>query len=316
MYMFAVRHKLSFALAGLVGLCAMPAVRANMIHEPNNSPAAAFSLPGGQLVVSDDLNEYKGRPDTILGHYDPAYSTLLDENDDAPGVGNGFASQLLDVPLRTNGSAYFSVTGAPDSAFAGAHAQFGKYSITYDVFSPTHVPVKSLTELEWVTPGMVDNMWLDPDESLSNWTGYTVDVTVNNLVGPDSGDSLDFFLFTGMQPFVPFTARLTSVQFDAIIGLFDGLNNLVATGELVNGVLTLEGITDGLGRVKIGVTGLGDDDFLGEHSQVGMYTLEIEPVLVPEPGSAVLLATGAALVGLLGRRRRRGCRKRRAVRGS
>jgi hypothetical protein len=311
--MLAVRHKLLVALAGLVGLCATPAVRANMIHEPNNSPAAAFSLPSGQLVVSDDLNGNMGRPDTILGRYDPSYSTLLDENDNAPSVGNGFASQLLGVPLRKNGSAYFSVSGAPDSTFIGAHGQFGKYSITYDVFSPTHVPVKSFTELEWVTPGMVDNAWLDPDGSLSNWTGYTVDVTVNNIVGPGSGDSLDFFLFTGMQPFVPFTARLTDVQFDAIIGLFDGLNNLVATGELVNGVLTLEGLTDGLGRVKIGVTGLGDDDFLGQHAQVGTYTLEVEPVLVPEPGSAVLLATGAALVGLLGRRRRRGRRKRRRV---
>jgi hypothetical protein len=305
--MLAVRHKLLVALAGLVGLCAAPVVRADMTHEPNNSPAAAFTLLNGQFVVSDDLNGSAGRADTILGLYDPAYGTLLDDNDDAPGVGNGFASQLLDVPLHANGSAYFSVTGAPDNLFVGAHTEFGKYSISYDVHSPTHELVKSLSELEWVTPGMVDNAWLDPDGSLSDWSGYTVDVTVNNIVGPGTGDSLDFFLFTGMDPFAPFTARLTEVEFDAIIALYDGLN-LVGTGAPVDGVLALEGIADGLGRVKIGVTGLGDDGFLGEHAQVGAYTLEVVPIIVPEPGGAILLATGAALLCLFGRcgRRRRG----------
>lgn len=309
--MLDIRSKLLTALVVLVGLGACASVRAASIYEPNNSPSKAYGLLAGTLMVTDDLNGNVARPATILGEYGPAYGAPvvapLQTSSSAPGVGNGYGSQLLGVPLYTNGSAYFSVTGAPDFGFAGAHTQFGKYSTTFDVYNPAHELVKTHTELEWVTPGMIDYVWLDPDLSLADWTGYTVDVTVNNVVGPGSGDSLDYFLFSGLQPFIPFTAQLTDVEFDALIGLYDSGNSLVTLGTLVGGVPTLTGIADSMGRVKIGVTGLGDNAFQGAHAQTGIFTLVIVPV--PEPDGGLMLVVGTALWCLM-RKCRRGRRRR------
>ena len=302
--MSSVRQKLVLALVGLLGLGAAPPVRGESIYEPNNFPATAFELPGGQFVVSDDLNGNSGRADSILGLYDPTYRTLLDSNDNAPSVGNGFGSQLLGVPLRTNGSAYFRVTGAPDAAFGGSHTELGRYSISYTVHGPGDEEVKSHTANEWVTPGMVDNLWLNPDDTLLDWTGYTVDVTVNNVVGRGFGDSLDFFLFSGLAPFSPFVARLTESEFPGIIGLYDAENHRVATSVLLAGVPTIEGFADKFGRVKLGVTAEVDPQFTGEHIEMGQYTLAV----VPEPASGLMLLAGAALVCLY-RNCRRGGRR-------
>lgn len=314
--MLAVRHYLLAAACGLAWFALAACARAEPIHEPNNSPGAAYMLPSGQMAVSDDLNGTQGRPDTLLAEYNMTYSTLLAMADNTPGVGNGLGSQLLDVPLLFNGAALFRVTGAPDTGFVGDHTQSGKYSITYEVHNPAHELVKTLTQYEWVTPGMVDNMWLPPDNSLADWTGYTADVTVNNIVGPGSGDSLDFYMFSGLEPFMPFTAQLTDVAFDALIGLYDG-NTLVATGTLVDGVPTLSGMADSMGRVKIGVTGAGDGTFVGAHDKVGTYTLQV--TAVPEPAGFVLFAAGAALLCASWRRRRGQVRskgRRSAVKGT
>jgi hypothetical protein len=77
-------------------------------------------------------------------------------------------------------------------------------------------------------------------------------------------------------------------------------------------VPTVAGFADSQGRAKIGVTGLGDTNFVGAHVQVGQYTLQI--VQVPEPPSAILAACGPGLAGLYlwarsRRARRRGSRR-------
>jgi hypothetical protein len=311
----AFRQYLLVALVGLGWLGACVAARASSIYEPNNLPSKAYALPSGQLVVSDDLNGTAGRPDTILGEYNMTYSTLLASADNTPGVGNGYGSELLGVPLLFNGAALFRVTGAPDLNFEGTasngtklHTQSGEYSVTYKVYNPAHQLVKTVTQHDSVIPGMVDNLWLPPDNSIANWTGYTTDVVVNNVYGPGTGDSLDFFTFSGLAPNAPFTAKLTFAGFDALIGLYNG-NTKIATGTLVGGIPTLTGFADGTGRVKIGVTGAGDDNFTGAHLQVGAYTLQV--IQVPEPAGAALFGAGAALVCLWwkGRRGERGCRR-------
>jgi hypothetical protein len=127
-------------------------------------------------------------------------------------------------------------------------------------------------------------------------------VYLNNVVGPGTGDSLDFFTFTGLTPSAPFQVQLTDAQFSGLIGLYSG-NTLVSSGILVGGVPTVSGIADSLGRVKIGVTGAGDNTFVGAHVQTGQYTLQL--LLVPEPASAILLASGAGFAAICGRSRRR-----------
>lgn len=276
------------------GIGAMGTARAT---EPNNLPSMATVLPGGQLVVHDDLNGNVGRPDTILGLYDPAYSTLMASDDESSPLGNGHASRLLGVPVRSNGSAYFRVTGAPDSTFVSNHMQSGQYSVRYDVRNPMGdlVPEKSFTEYESVSPLSLDNVWMNPSAppaGFLNWTGFTVDVTVNNVVGPGTGDSLDFFVFTGLAPFATISATITDAEFDALIGIYN--NNTLALSS-VGGPPTLVGQADAAGNVKIGVTGLGDDTFGGAHALVGEYTLAV--AVVPEPATLVLLSTGAALCG-------------------
>jgi hypothetical protein len=308
--MSVVRRYLLVAIVGLAWLSLSASLRAESIHEPNNSPGAAHALPGGQMLVSDDLNGDDGRPEILLGQYTPTYGSLLAMGSPAPGVGNGLGSQLLGIPLFSNGMAFFRVTGAPDTTFDGSHVQDGQYSVTYQVYDPAHQPVKTVTQYEWVTPSMIDNVWLPPDTSVANWTGYTTDVTVNNVVGPGSGDSLDFFTFSGLDPFMPFTARLTDAGFDALIGLYDG-DVQVGVGMLVAGVPTLSGIADATGSVKLGVTGLGDNDFVGAHAETGQYTLEVIPI--PEPAGIVLWGIGAALFCLFSKSRLvgRGARGRR-----
>lgn len=316
--MLAARTRLSLGLILLGACCALAPARAEILtYEVNNTLATAYVLPIGQRVVLDSLNGNVGRPDTILGQFDPAFSQLQVDgggqprlNDNYPGVGNGFGSKLVGVPLRANGSAYFSISGSPDGGFDGSHTQDGKYRVTYQVFAPgagiNDAPIKTVSETEFVTPGFWDNVWLDPDNSKPDWTGYTVNVTVDNIVGPGTGDSLDYFVFRGFQPFEPFSAQVTDAQFSALIALFDPLTNAFIKSS-VGGAPVLTGVADQFGRVKIGVSGLGDNNFLGEHFQVGDYKLSMLS-LVPEPSTLALLTVGAAVLGLRvlrhGRRRR------------
>jgi hypothetical protein len=286
--MSGVRHYLLVALAGLAWLGAMAPARASSIYEPNNSPAKAYVLPGGQTVVSDDLNGNVGRPDTILGEYDSSYSFLGMVADNTTGVGNGFGSKLTNVEVRDDGSAYFAVSGAPDGTFEGGHMQFGKYSVLYQVYNALHQLVKTETETEWVTPGMIDYVWLDPDDALSD-ADYTVDVTVTNVAGPGSGDSLDFFVFTGLAMGESYTVQVVNSQFSTLIGWYDSANNRISSAAS-----SLSVTADPSGRVKIGVTGMGDTIFEGAHALTGQYTLQI----VPEPAGAVTFGLGMAVVGV------------------
>ncbi len=273
--------------------------------EPNNTPITATILPGGQTIVNDDLNGSLGRPDTILGLYDPAYSTLMDSDDNSSPMGNGFASQLLGVPVRSNGSAYFRVTGSPDATFVSNHMQAGQYSVQFDVRDPLGelVAEKSFTEFESVSPLSLDNIWMNPSAvpaGFASWAGFTVDVTVNNVVGPGTGDSLDFFVFTDFEPFQEVTATITDAEFDALIAIYD---NITLVTSSVGGPPTLVGQADAAGNFRVGVTGLGDDGFAGAHALVGAYTLEVLPV--PEPASMILLAIGGLGFAAWSVRRRR-----------
>jgi hypothetical protein len=259
-------------------------------------------------VVDDSLSANLGRPDTLLGWYDPAYTTLLGSDDNGSPLGNGLASQMLGVPLRSNGSAYFRVTGGSDTSFNGGHTQSGRYYVQFDLYDAQDNFFKSMSLVfENVSPGMVDNVWLDPPSTPEpQRIGGTVDVTVNNIVGPGTGDSVDFFWFSGLLPNQVFTATLTVDDFNPLLGWFGGASNvLLGTSDLQDAVPTLTGVADSQGRALLAVTGAPDSEFKGVHAEVGTYTLVVVPEIVPEPTSVALLSIGGALVGLYVTRRRR-----------
>ena len=299
------RLNLLFSLLGLIGWADAARLEAAPIFEPNNSKATATLLDAGTLVVNDSLNGNAGRPDTILGHYNASYSTFFGSNANGSPVGNGFARQLLGVPLDDNGGAYFRVTGAPDSSFIGAHAQSGQYYVQFDLYDSNGAFFKTLPlEFESVDPGMLDNIWIDPPAVFEpERVGGTVNVTVQNIVGPGSGDSLDFFWFSGLQPNQQFTAML-SADFDARLGLFGGPGNTLqqSSGDPTP---TIVGMADALGRALLAVTGLGDTSFGGVHAEAGNYTLAVAPHVVPEPAGITLAALGMALLAVRRCTRRR-----------
>ncbi len=296
---------LRISVIGLVGLCALATAQGGSLAMTNSTPATALRLTPGQLIVSDDLNGNVGRPATILGEFeDPRYQRLLLSDINSSVLGNGLASQLIGVPLRFNGSAYFRVTGAPDVQFTGEQTQSGSYSYQFDIFDAQHHLIESIApEYENVVAGMIDNIWLDPSSD-SRRIGGTVNVTLNNVIGPGTGDSRDFYVFAGLHPFQAFTARIDVATFPAMIGMFNSSNILVTKSNPTDPTATLTGHADALGRVLIGVTGAPDTGFIGQHSEVGTYTLEVLPVNVPEPSTAVLVVLGATLAGCWRQRRR------------
>lgn len=294
-------------MMGLVLLSASARATAAPIFEPNNTRPQATVLNPGTFVVNDSLNGAPGRADTLLGQFDSSYHTLIRSDNNSSPLGNGFASKLTGVPLGDNGSAYFSITGAGDTNFTGNHSQSGKYYVQFDLYDASHNFFKTLSlEYESVEPGMFDNIWIDPPlVPEPERVGGTVDITVNNLVGPGTGDSLDFFWFSGLQPGQAFTATLTTSTFDALIAQFDALGNLLAQSNPLAGIQTFNGLADAQGRALLAVTGRADVNFKGEHAAAGTYTLAIVPTLVPEPGTAGLLAVGGASAALVWRRRRK-----------
>lgn len=303
--MFVIRASKFLATLAAAWLLAISATDAAIVtSDGNNTPAKATKLSAGQLVVHDDLNGNVGRPDTLLGAYDPAFRTLSASDDNSSAAGNGTASKLVGVPLRSNGSAYFRVTGKEDATFVGDHAQSGSYSVRYELFDAQGVLFKTVPlEFENVAPGMVDNVWLDPPNTAEpQRAGGTVNVTINNIVGPGTGDSLDFFLFSGLLPNQKFDAMVTGAEFPALLGLFNTQTRLLlsSNSDIMPGLV---GFADSQGRVLVGVSGKPDSLFKGEHAEVGDYSVEIIPV-VPEPSAGVLLIVGGALAGFWARRRR------------
>jgi hypothetical protein len=211
---------------------------------------------------------------------------------------------LTGIPLELDGGAYFQVTGASDVNFAGNHSQAGGYYVQFDLYKANGDFFKTLPlKYESVEPNTIDNVWFNPPAVPEpERIGGTVTVTLQNIVGPGSGDSIDFFLFSGLLPNQQFTAALAATGFSPLLGQFGNANNLLQSQGGANPMLA--GVADAQGKVRLAVTGADDPQFFGQHVGVGTYSLVISPVAVPEPQSLVLAAAGAVLAGFLWRRGR------------
>jgi hypothetical protein len=274
--------------------------RASFINEPNNSPASAAPLPVGQLLVVDDLNGNVARPDPMLAVSNFRFQTFGPVNDDTAGVGDGHGSQILGVPLDSQGNAYFRVTGHGDNSFTGAHSQDGSYEAIFRIYDPTDpfnpAKIHIFTKIEDLSHGAIDNLWVNA--SMGGMPNWRVDVTINNLPYPRTGDAVDFFYFEGLAANKPYSVKVLQSAFSPLLGIFDDSYHLLSS---INGNGALNGVADQFGRALIGVTGQGDNSFMGAHTDVGQYTVEI----TPEPSSAVLLGVGAAVAAWFSRRRGR-----------
>ena len=277
-----------------------------MAAEPNEEFDMATPLPPGQTMVDDSLDGAAGRVDTLLGHFDPGFFNLLDSDDNSSKFGNGFASGLNGLSLTPDGSIFFAVTGTENVLFdpdIGSHTQIGSYQVYLDYYD------SGGEFLETVIMG-VESLQLDMDTIWQfgnlDRVGGSVDIHLDNLLGLGNGDPIDFFLFTGLPAGQPFTAEITTAQFEAGLGLFDaaGGNQLDFDIDTGPGMLPLiSGFVPLTGQIVLAVTGASDPDFEGEHAEVGLYSLKV--FAVPEPNAAALLALGGLLSLLLVWRRKK-----------
>lgn len=90
---------------------------------------------------------------------------------------------------------------------------------------------------------------------------------------------------------------------DTILGLFDNSQNPLEFNDDAGSGFgsAIRWQAEYTGVHYIAVSGFGDDDFVGDHSEDGAYILTVSTV--PEP--ATLLAIGAGLAALAARRRKK-----------
>lgn len=248
--------------------------------EPNQSFAMATVLPAGTLMVSDTLTPGTVfNPDTFLGIRN-GFGTITQTNDNGSTLGNGFASGIQGA--ATNGSTlWFSVTGAGDTNFTGAHSKFGDYEVTVTVMNASGASIGFFDETRTMQPGVVDDFNFSGTPS---WIGGFYNVNIENRVSlPKNGD-VDFYRFTGLKPGVAFTAQsfdptgnadLLLYRYSSEGAVLRAANN---TGEGPFLVDQIDEVVPANGELIFAVTGHGDlkDGMpVGQHTTSGSYQLRV-----------------------------------------
>lgn len=290
----------------LVALCMvrpLAATEHDPLQDTNDSFGAATQLAPGILSVSDNLAGDVGRLDTRLGHFDPTYQNLKDSDDDGSDLGNGTASGLHNLEFENNGSLYLAVTGTDDLLFNMNHTQSGPYKVFVDVVDGQEVKLAEETFLNETLSGSdLDYLWIHPNPA---YVGMYAHVNIDNIVGLGTGDAIDFWRFTDLDPGVSFTAEISSGLINSRLGFFDEwgllLNSDDDGGEGLFSLL--QGVVPENGEIVLGVTGSADEQFVGEHIETGSYTL-IVTTAVPEPQTVVLFALGGLTCWMFRGRRR------------
>ncbi len=304
--------------AAAIGLCVALAAASAVAgaSEPNDTfptrTLIACATPTGTFAHADGISGgLPAWPDTTLGAFD-AGGGLLTYNDDASPLGDGRASALYDVAINADGSVRLKVSGYGDLNFNGMvdywddplkpPVQWHEHSGPYELYVQVYDAGGAVQE-EWSYSHELTAAAVDTVPTHGGYAPGWFDAEIDNTVGgPTGSDPLDFVGFTGLAPGMPFTAEITSAEFDTMLGLFDGAGALVAyDDESGTGSLSrLAGVVPAGGEVSLCISGWDDAGFEGFHAESGAYTLEL--TVVPEPAALSLLAVGACLVCL--RRRR------------
>ncbi len=243
--------------------------------EPNESFGAATVLAPGALTVADELTPaVVGFPDTLLGVRN-LFGSVYGVDDDGSPVGNGLASGLGGVPTNS-GSIDFSVTGYTDESFVGDHTEFGQYRVFIDVYDFFDDFIETITADRTMQPGVVDDFYYEGD---FDWNGGSYDVYIDNTIGGAAAD-MDFFTFTGLSPGAAFTAQTADPLMSTVdtrLGWFDEFGSVIDVDDDSGaGFLSLlDGVVPASGMLTFGVTGQGDNDFLGDHNAEGTYELRL-----------------------------------------
>ena len=260
----------------LVVLFAVAASEIVSAAEPNESFGQATLLAPGVLSVTDDLASGGGGdlPDTMVASLNSA-GFITDFNNDGGTWEGSLGSALTFVPINNDSSFWFIVTGYDDFEFLGNHVQSGDYHVYVDIYDDFGFREETHEFDGTLQPGAVDQFSLDGFN-----TNYTYDVFIDNTVGGSSQADVDFFTFTGLTAGAAFSAEViqeTFDGFDSLLGRFNDAGTLIATNDDggVGTLSLLQGTVPASGKLTFAVTGIGDEDFLGEHSESADYALEL-----------------------------------------
>lgn len=248
--------------------------------EPNETFSTATVLAAGVSSIGDSLTLQYTYPDTFLGILSLAGQIVRTDDDDSI-YGDGFASGLGDLSIEST-AIQFAVTGFGDDNFTGAHAQAGEYKVFVDVYGASGEPIDSFSEVRTLAAGAVDEYSF----SDAAWLGGKYDVNIDNRT---LANDIDFFTFTGLLPGKAFIARTmlaTSPSVDTLLGWFSDAGVLLQSDDdSGGGTLSLvAGTVPSSGNITLAVSGFGDPEFGGFHSQAGNYVLEVTQSTNPNGG--------------------------------
>lgn len=238
--------------------------------EPNDSSGTAASVD--THTYYDDLTLVPGDVDWFVftmpaaatvdvyldtWQFEPVMA-LFDDASNELATGSSYLSTGLEP-----GTYHLAVSGSPDTGFGGNHEQRGVYALS----------------MTW-TPAIEPDLY-EPNDSYPTATQISLDFASPELT-IRRGD-VDWFEFTlagpaSMVVAADIDAAAVGSSLDSVLGLFDADLNLVGANDDHDGLDSRLELSLEPGRYYLAVSGFDDLDFVGNHSQQGLYYLTVTTV--------------------------------------